>query len=292
MINPYISLAIGILCISIFPVLIKWAPVSGVTSAFYRMFIALIILLPYMYFQKKLHVIPKKLWLPVSICGILFGTDIAIWNLSIQYSNATQATLLTNLSPIWVGVGSFLFLSHKPNKQFWIGTLVALFGMCYLIGFDTLRNLEFNLGFGLALLSGILYACYMIVSKSVLQKLDILPFLTFSILVSSLYLLLICLAFKQPLWGFELSIWGILMVQGIICQLLGWIAISFATKKLDTQSVSLSLLSQAVVTALLAWLFIGEKITLQMIIGGAIILIGISITFMHTQKQDVPKSQI
>ena len=284
MINPYISLVIGILCISIFPVLIKWAPVSGITSAFYRMFIALILLLPYMIFTKKLKSIPKDLRFKVIICGILFGTDIAIWNLSIQYSNATQATLLTNLSPIWVGIGSFIFLASKPNKQFWMGTLVALFGMMYLIGFDRIQNMEFNLGFGLAVLSGILYACYMIVSKDVLQKLDILSFLTFSIMVSSIYLLVICLTFQQPLWGFEPTIWGILAVQGIICQLMGWIAISFATQKLDTQQVSLSLLSQALVTALLAWMFIDEKITAQIVIGGLIILLGISITFIQSKK--------
>jgi drug/metabolite transporter (DMT)-like permease len=38
-------------------------------------------------------------------------------------------------------------------------------------------------------------------------------------------------------------------------------------------------LSQAVLTAILAWLFLDEKITINMIIGGLILLIGIRITF-------------
>jgi drug/metabolite transporter (DMT)-like permease len=43
--------------------------------------------------------------------------------------------------------------------------------------------------------------------------------------------------------------------------------------------ISLSLLGQAVLTALLAWLFLDEKITLNMIFGGIILLLGIRTTF-------------
>jgi drug/metabolite transporter (DMT)-like permease len=71
----------------------------------------------------------------------------------------------------------------------------------------------------------------------------------------------------------------------LICQLLGWISISYAVQKLEASSVSLTLLSQAVVTGLLAWLFIGEKMTLQMILGGIIILIGIGITYLPETKR-------
>jgi drug/metabolite transporter (DMT)-like permease len=45
--------------------------------------------------------------------------------------------------------------------------------------------------------------------------------------------------------------------------------------------VSLSLLGQAVLTALIAFLFLGEQITLQMLIGGIILLFGIRITFFE-----------
>jgi len=43
----------------------------------------------------------------------------------------------------------------------------------------------------------------------------------------------------------------------------------------------LSLLSQALFAALLAWYFLDESISLQMVIGGCIILVGIGITFIN-----------
>jgi drug/metabolite transporter (DMT)-like permease len=284
--NPRISLIIGIISISIFPVLVKWAPVSGITSAFYRMFLGLVFLLPYLFFTKKFTIPEKALWLPIFLCGIIFATDIAVWNMSIHYSNATQATLLTNLSPVWVGIGTFFFLPDKPKPRFWIGTLVALAGMVILIGIDAFTEMRFDKGFMLAILSGILYASYMLISKTVLNKLDIISFMAISMAVSSIYLFTICIFMHEPLSNFQPTIWGVFVIQGLICQLLGWLTISYAVKKMDAKRVSLSLLSQAVVTGLLAWAFIGEKITSQMIIGGIVILIGIAITY-QTKRQNL-----
>jgi drug/metabolite transporter (DMT)-like permease len=277
--NPKISLIIGVISISIFPVLVKWAPVSGITSAFYRMFIGFICLLPYVIIAQKFEMPRRALWPKILLCGILFGTDIAVWNLSIHYSNATQATLLTNLSPVWVGIGSLLFLAIEPGRRFWLGTCIALSGLVVLLGVDTLAAMQFDKGFILALISGMLYATYMIVSKTVLNHVKIVPFIILSMGVSSIYLLGICLVFDQPLWGFSASVWSVLAVQGIVCQLLGWLTLSYAVQKMDAQSVSLSLLSQGIITALMAWAFIDEQISWNMILGGIIILAGIGVTF-------------
>ncbi|OJV20069.1 MAG: hypothetical protein BGO21_11825 [Dyadobacter sp. 50-39] len=289
--NARINLIIGIVAISIFPVLVKWAPVSGVTSAFYRMLLGLLFLLPYVLVRRKFTLPTGVLWLPIVLCGIIFASDIAVWNLSIHYSNATQATLLTNLSPVWVGVGTFLFLPDKPGPRFWLGTLIALFGMVILIGIETFVTMKFDLGFALAMLSGILYASYMLISKTVLNKIDIVSFMTVSMAVSSIYLFVICLIFDQPLWHFEPVIWGVFVMQGLICQLIGWLTINAAMKQMDAKSVSLSLLSQAVVTGIFAWIFIGEKITAQMIAGGIIILIGIAVTYTSRKKLNITDNQ-
>lgn len=283
--NPRVSLLIGLVSISIFPVLVKWAPVSGITSAFYRMLFGFLFLLPGMLYTQKFNWPAKNLWLPIVLCGIIFATDIAVWNLSIHYSNATQATLLTNLAPAWVGVGSFFFLNNKPKASFWIGTLIAVAGMVVLIGPAAFFEMRLDKGFALALLSGMLYASYMLISKPILNRLNIGSFMTISMAVSSVFLLIVCLIFGEPLWNFTPAIWTVFAVQGLICQLIGWLAISYAVQKMDAQRVSLSLLSQAVVTGLLAWVFIDEKITWQMILGGVIILTGIAITFQKSRNR-------
>ena len=277
--KPRLALICGILCISIFPILVKLKLAPGLISAFYRMTFAVILLLPYVLLTKNFTLPKLKIILLAALCGILFSSDVAVWNIAIQDSSATQASLLTNLAPLWVGIGSFFFLKIRPATNFWIGTVVALFGMITLVGFGFFMELNFNQAFLFAVFSGILYSIYLLVSKNVLSKTDVLSFMTISLLTSSLYLGTLCYALNEPFTGFSNTGWLVLVLQAIICQLCAWLSISYATQHMRATRVSLSLLSQAVITSILAWLFLEEKITLQMVFGGIILLFGIRITF-------------
>lgn len=282
--KPRIALFIGILCISIFPILVRLQLTSGLISAFYRMAIALGLLLPYIILTKKLKLPNSKLLITAIICGILFASDVAVWNIAIQKSSATQATLLTNLAPVWVGILSYFFFKNKPAVNFWIGTLVAILGMITLVGFSFFLKLNFDMAFSLAILSGILYAIYILVSKNVLSKVDVYSFMTITLVTSTLFLGVVNYFAGETFYGFSNDAWLVLFVQGAICQLMAWLLISYATQNMRATRVSLSLLSQGVIATFLAWLFIDEQVTLQMIIGGIILLFGISITFIENKK--------
>ncbi|MCC9072539.1 DMT family transporter [Flavobacterium sp. F-65] len=277
--KPRLALIGGILCISIFPILVKLRLAPGLISAFYRMAFAISLLLPYVLLTKSFKLPNTKFLILAALCGVLFASDVAVWNIAIQESSATQASLLTNLSPLWVGIGSYLFLKSKPATNFWIGTAVALFGMITLVGFSFFINLSFDNAFLLAVLSGILYSIYLLVSKNVLSEVDVLSFMTITLVASSIYLGILCYALDEPFTGFSNTGWFVLLLQAVICQLCAWLSLSYATKHMRATRVSLSLLSQAVLTSILAWLFLDEKITVQMLIGGAILLFGIRITF-------------
>lgn len=291
-----LALAIGIICISIFPVLVKLNLTPGVISAFYRMAFSFVLILPYALFKKQIKIPNVRIGLLAVLCGIIFGSDVAVWNIAIQESTATQASLLTNLSPVWVGVLALFFLKDKPRSNFWIGTLVAVFGMMMLVGFATFRNLDFDLAFSFGILSGVLYAFYMLISKEVLKQLNVITFMTISLGASSVYLGILSYALNEPFSGFSNAGWFVLVLQAVICQLSAWLLISFATKKMRATRVSVSLLAQGILASILAWLFLNETITLQMVLGGLILLFGIRITFYEKQlyknifakRRDIP----
>ena len=288
MTKPRIALFLGILCISIFPVIVRMNLTSGLISAFYRMAIATAILLPIAIYKDKVRLENIKMLFPIAVCGILFASDIAVWNISIQNSSATQATLLTNLSPIWVGVFSFIFLSYRPKKSFWLGTLVALTGMIVFVGIETILEFKLDFAFFLGILSGLLYAIYILVSKNVLAKMNIVTFMLYSMIFSTVFLFFINVFFHESFVGFSEKAWISLFVQGIVCQLIAWLLISYATQKMRATRVSLSLLSQAIFATILAAIFVNEKITNVQMIGSVIILAGIATTFY--EKKTVPKS--
>jgi len=289
MTKPRIALVIGIVCISIFPILVKLSLSPGVISAFYRMAIAAALLVPFTVLSGKMKIPSLKIFLLTVLCGAIFAGDVAVWNIAIQESTATQATLLTNLSPVWVGIGAFFFLKNKPTVNFWIGTVIAIFGMIMLVGFRFFVEMDFDLAFVFAILSGVFYAVYMLLSKYVLYKVEVLPFITISTLSSAFFLAILSYFIGQPFSGFSNMGWFVLVVQGVVCQLMAWLLLGYATKHMRATRVSVSLLGQAVLTTILAWLFIGEEVSLQMILGGVILLLGIRITF-YSKKLWLKKS--
>lgn len=278
-----IALVVGIFCISIFPILVKLNLTPGVISAFYRMLFSLLLLLPYVLISKQLQIPNLKAVLLAVICGVIFGSDVAVWNIAIQESTATQASLLTNLSPVWVGVFSLFFLKDKPKTNFWIGTVIAVFGMIMLVGFTVFKNLDFDLAFIFGVLSGVLYAIYMLVSKEVLKSMTVISFMTISLMSSSIYLGAVSYAINEPFTGFSNAGWLVLVIQAVVCQLLAWLLISYATQHMRATRVSVSLLGQGILASILAWLFIDEAISLQMVLGGFILLFGIRVTFFEKQ---------
>lgn len=279
--KPKIALIIGILCISVFPILVKLNLTPGLISAFYRMAFALVILTPIALFLKKFKIPSLPQIALAFLCGILFGSDVAVWNISIQESSATQASLLTNLSPIWVGIASFLWLKPKPKINFWIGTLIAFIGMVTLVGFQIFSELNFDKAFNFGILSGIFYAAYLLISKKILTQIDVISFMILSLCASTLYLGVICLLSNAPFTGFSSEGWMVLVIQAVVCQLGAWLLISYTTQHMKATTISLSLLAQAIITAVMAYLFLNEQISLQMILGGLILLLGIRITFLE-----------
>jgi drug/metabolite transporter (DMT)-like permease len=71
--------------------------------------------------------------------------------------------------------------------------------------------------------------------------------------------------------------------MGIICQLLGWLAINYSIRYIESTRVSITLLSQTVVAAVLAAVMLNEILGTHEIVGSLIVLAGIAITFLKPQ---------
>ncbi|MCD8528833.1 MAG: DMT family transporter [Chitinophagales bacterium] len=274
-----LTLFVGVLLISLYPILVKLNDAPSLMAAFYRMAIPCFILVPYLLLKKQ-FVFPKsKATLFAMASGIFIASDISIWNQAIKESSISEATLLVNLSPVWVGLAAYFFLKNKPKTSFWIGTFIALVGMVIVVGFDKFYSFQFNKAFFYAIAAGMFYAGYIVSSKKALNEIALLPFFTLSLLTSSIFLLVINVLVGNSFSGFSTQTWLVLLAQGILIQLVAWLLINFALSNMRATRVSLSLLAQAFFATVFAFLFLGEPITAQTIIGGIILLGGIAFTF-------------
>lgn len=282
--NPKVSLVIGILCISFSPIFVKLAGVSPIGAAFYRVLVAWLCLLPYCIIKKKLRINKKQLIIAVT-AGVVFASDVAVWNISLLKISATVSTLIANLAPVWVGLFSFLLFKKSSGILFWVGTVIAITGMVVLVGYQHILHLELNAGILLAILASLFYAIYIMITKNIMAGIDVFTFMFYSMMGASIFLLMVNGFMGNSLIHLSVRVWLCFIGMGLICQLTGWLTINYSLRYLESTKVAITLLSQTVFAGLLAAFLLNEKLETNEIIGSVIVLAGIAVTFLKPANQ-------
>ncbi|MBU1101473.1 MAG: DMT family transporter [Bacteroidetes bacterium] len=283
---PYFTLAFGILCIGFSPIFVKLANVPGDVSALYRMLIAGSVIIPW-WIIKGIKKYDRKDIMIVFAGGVVFAIDLIMWNTGLLLTSAATSTFLANSAPIWVGLGTLVFFKEKLESKYWIGLLIALLGMTILVGMDFIRHLSFNLGNILSIGAGLFYASYLLTTQHARSKMDTLSFMSISLISSIFIMLTYTLIIGTPLTGYSNEAWLSLAGLGLISHMGGWLSINYAIGHMKVANVSVSLLLQSVIAAILSLIILGEPLVIEQIAGGLLILTGVFIVnrVMAKRKQ-------
>lgn len=273
-ITVFLMLILGVFCIGLSAIFVKIASVPGPVTTFYRLFFAAIFVVPWQIKKGFKEIEPKHITF-FAIGGIFFALDLILWNTSILLTSAATATLLGNNAPIWVGLGSFFFFKEKLKPVYWLGLAFALLGIIITIGFNGILHLSMSIGNLLALVAGMFYAAYLLTTQKARTKIDTVTFMAISVLSGTIIALFVCIIFNYNMLHYPLKSWLALLGMGIISHLIGWLAINYALGYIKASTVSVTLLGQVLVTAVLSYPILGEVLTIQEIVGGLILLIGI-----------------
>lgn len=284
--RAYLALAFGVICIGTSAIFVKIANLPGLVSAFYRVLIAATALLLLYLFRGEKNLPSPSDWGWVVLGSLFFALDLALWNTSILLTSAAVSTLLANNSPIWVGLGTMLIFGEKLSQKYWLGLAVALSGMILIVGGRAVQELRFNSGDLLAIATSFCYAGYMLVTQKARGRMDTVTLNTFTMLICTLLLLPANLLSSQILTGFSLNTWLALIGLGLVPQFAGWLVINYAIGHLPAAHVSVTLLGQVLVTAILGFLLLSESPSPADIIGGVLVLAGIYLVNQRGQIRE------
>lgn len=285
----YAALTVGIVCIGCSAIFVKIAATPGIVSAFYRLLFAAVVVVPWGIWRRTPARRPTtRQVLLVAAGGIFFALDLAVWNTSILLTSAATATLLANNATLWVGLGAlFLFREHL-SLRYWSGLAIAIAGMAVLLGAASWHTFHWHIGELLAIAASFFYASYLLTVQRARQNVDTLTFMAISHAAGVGLLLVLNLAGGSRLTGYSARSWLALIAMGLISQLLGWLAINYAIGHLRAAPVSVTLLGQVVVTALLSIPILGELPSTHQVVGGVVVLTGIYLANQRNRKGDEP----
>jgi drug/metabolite transporter (DMT)-like permease len=274
--TAYLALAFGVFSLGFSGIFVRWAMVPGVVAALYRMAIATVVLsIPFLLRQRRGPRLSRRAMGLALLGGLLFAGDLAFWSTGVVMAGATNPTLLANTAPLWVGLGAFLIFRERLRPAFWLGLAISMAGAFLILGSDLAKSSLIGLGSLYGLAAGVLYGAYFLVTQRGREVLDVLRYFWLSALASTLALLLLAAIFDFRLIGFPPSAYLSLLGLGLITQVGGWLALNYAQGHLPASLVAPTLLGQPVVTALLAWPLLGERLSVWEILGGAAVLYGV-----------------
>ncbi|OGN93144.1 MAG: hypothetical protein A2Y88_07750, partial [Chloroflexi bacterium RBG_13_48_10] len=246
-------------------------------------------LLPVFLYRKSKYSVrlPKAVLLFPILGGIFTAFDHGTWNSSLRYTSAANATLLGNTAPLWVALFSWLIFHQKLKGLFWLGLTLALGGAVIVLGSDFIRHPTIGLGDLLAMVAGIFYAGYFLVTERGRQKLDTLSYVWLVNLMATFVLLLITLGMKMPLTGYPTQSYLAFLGAALVSQVGGYLSIGYALGHLPASIVSPTLIGQPVVTALLAIPLLGEALRTEQWLGGLGVLMGIYLVHRSRERSKV-----
>jgi drug/metabolite transporter (DMT)-like permease len=286
----YLALVAGIVCIAWSAIFVRWTDIPGPASAFYRMLIPAVVLLPTFATDRKRERLVSRTWLIIGLGGLFFALDLALYNTAILRTSAANATLLGNNTPIVVGLLTWMVFRRRPEPAFWLGLVLAIGGSVVILWTDLARHAPFGGGDVMALGAAACFAVYLLATEQVRTTTSTLTFLRLSMIATTLVLLLLNFAMGISLRVAHRHTWWALLGLGLVSQLGGYLALTYALGHLPATITSISLLTQGPLTAAMAAVLLGEPLTLPQIVGGALVLLGVGLA--HRQRHPEEEANV
>jgi drug/metabolite transporter (DMT)-like permease len=284
---PYLSLAIGILALSITAMFVRWAGAPGPITAFYRLAFSTLILAPFFARRGPQQAAAGRAHLIFPILGGIFTSlDFSFWNTSTLYTTASNATLLGNTAPLWVALFAWLALREKLKGKFWVGLALALSGAVLVMGRDFLTHSRLGIGDLLAICAGVFYAGYLLSTQHGRRYFPNLTQIWLMGASATVSLLFINLLLRNPFWGYPPQTWLIFLLTAVVSQIIGYQAISYALGHLPASVVAPTMIGQPVMTTILAIPLLHEIPQPVQLLGGIAVLAGVYLVHQsHSQNR-------
>lgn len=232
----------------------------------------------------------RKRWLTTSqpgmllLRGVLGGLSVLLYFFSIQNSGAARGTLLNYTYPIWANLFS-IFLGRRPSGAFWLGLGVAILGLWLLIApAGGWGSQPFGIGEAAGLASAFISGAAVLSVKQ-LRKTDE----TLSILASfsACGLFMSLFFFERNAFAKLTATEPFLLAVAVgVVAFLGHLFFTRGYRGMNVQHATLLSLTVPVVASVVGIAFLGEKVTLRMVLGGLLILLSNAMVLLEKGTPD------
>jgi len=290
--RPIVGLAVAVVAVSTSAPLVRASSEPNTVKAFYRVLFMTALVAPVAARRNPgdFRAITRRDLAVAVAAGVALAGHFALWFLSIDYTTIAASTTLVQTQPLFVAVGAWLVLSERITPTIVIGIVVAVAGAA-LIGFDasaTSTTPAPLLGAALAVVSAAMAAGYVLVGRSLRQRVRLFPYVTVVYGACAATLLVAVLAGGHDLLGLPPVEYALFAAMALGPGFFGHTVINWLLERVESAVVSVSLLGEPVGSAVLAFLVFSELPGVLTVVGGVVVLAGIAVTVWAREADDEP----
>ncbi len=286
-VRAYAALLAGVLCIGFAGVFTRSADSPGIVVAAWRVGLATVVLaLPFARQRPTHRRITGSALKWTVFGGVMFALDMGIWNVSMDYTTAANATFMINTTPLWVGLITVFVLRKRLPQLFWPGIAIALSGAALMI-FSSGADMAVRKGDLMALAASAFWASYQISMGHVrtISQVSNLTSIWIVAAVGSVILIPATMLSGASLIGYDQQTMLALAGAAIISQIGGYLGINYALGHIPPARVSVVILLQPVITAIAEAFLIGVPFGCWLLVGGALILAGVYLVTIASRNR-------
>lgn len=285
--SSYVALFFGVLALSTSAIFVKLADAPSAIIAFYRLFFAVLILLPFLLMKaenrRELFMLSGRKWLLCILSGLFLAVHYVLWFESLRFTSVASSTVIVTLQPLFSMVGGYFLFKDRFSKGAIVGCFIAIVGS-FIIGWQDFQ-ISGDALFGdiLAFIAAGIITCYFFVGQSVRKELSLVTYSVIGYGSSAVFLAIYALAQQQSFTNYSSGTWWAFFGLAFIATIFGQTVFNWLLKWLSTTVISMSILGETIGTCILAYFILGEVITVQQGVGIVVILLGLTL-FLIQQR--------
>jgi drug/metabolite transporter (DMT)-like permease len=282
----YVSLGVATLAVSWAAILIRLADADPISTAFYRMFFAAVLMAPFSLPGLKRHMslLPARQIRLLILSGVILGLHFASWITSLKYTTISNSVIIVATQPFFVAIFEALAWKDRISRMAVYGMILAFFGMVIISQADIRLGGDHVLGDFLALIGAFCAGAYLLIGRRVRQYLGNRYYVFPVYSLAAITLLIIALPLGSPLGGFPAMTWVYFILLALIPTLVGHSLYNYLLKFVRAHLVAVTILGEPIGATAFAAILFAEFPPLSTYIGGALILSGIFLALSRVKS--------
>ncbi len=262
-------------------IIIKWGliEIPPITFAGLRYSLAFLCFLPFIFFKRKYFYEIKDItsiqWKKLILLGLVFyAFTQGAQFLGLSLLPSVTVSLILNFTPIVVAIMGIFILDEKPTSLQWTGTILFLLGvLIYFLPIFLLKNEV--IGLAIMFIGVLANAGSAIIGRNINRNKDISPFMVTFISMGVGAIILLIVGFSlNGLPIISINNWLFLIWLAVINTAFAFTLWNLTLRTLTAMESSIINGTMLIQIAVLAWIFLDEKISLQEGIGMLIAALG------------------